>query len=84
MTIYALNLLPQSNGNSAPLPVRVTISGIDAPVLWAGPYADSPNGYQLNVRMPAALNSGTADLQLVSGFVPGPAVPLYVDASSAQ
>jgi uncharacterized protein (TIGR03437 family) len=86
VTIYALNLLPQSGstGNSTPLPVRVTISGVDAPVLWAGPYADSPNGYQLNVRIPAGLNSGTADLQLVSGFIPGPAVPLYVDASSAQ
>jgi uncharacterized protein (TIGR03437 family) len=86
VTIYALNLLPQSNssGNSTPLPVRVTISGVDASVLWAGPYADSPNGYQLNVRIPAGLNSGSADLQLVSGFIPGPAVPLYVDASSAQ
>jgi hypothetical protein len=87
LTVYALNLLPQPQSASqktAALPVSVTIGGLDATVLWSGRYPGSSNGYQLNIQAPAGLNSGMADLQILSGFVAGPAVQIYVDGNTGQ
>ena len=84
LTVYALNLLPQPPNTSASLPISVTIGGIDAPVLLSGRYQNSQDGYQINLRVPPGLNSGPANLQIVSGFIAGPSVQVYVDGRTAQ
>jgi hypothetical protein len=56
---------PQAIANS---PIEAVVNGIPAPVTYAAGYPGTTNGFQVNLQLPAALQSGTATLQLTSAW----------------
>ena len=54
--------------------VTVTVNGVRAPVLYAGPGGDSPGLDQVNIQLPAALaGKGDVDVQMTaSGIAANP------------
>jgi len=83
LTLYATGLgpttplvdfgqpFPQGTAYPANAPVEVLVNGQPAEVLYAGGYAGAIDGYQINFRLPAGLNPGTASLQLTAAWIPG-------------
>lgn len=59
-------------------PVRVLVNGAPAEVLYAGGYPGTDDAYQVNFRMPSALTSGPATLQLSTAWIPGKEVRIPV------
>ena len=85
ITIYALGLGPTRGtvpfGAPFPLspalvaaPVDVLANGLPAEILYTGGYPGSTNAYQINLRLPAALASGTAELKIRSAWIEGSSV----------
>lgn len=60
-------------------PVEVLVNGQPVEVLYAGGYGGSIDGYQINFRLPAALNSGSVGLQMTAAWIPGAEVRLPVE-----
>ena len=57
-------------------PVDVLVNGQSSEVLYAGGYAGSVDGYQVNFRLPAGIPAGTASLHLTAAGIPGAAVAI--------
>jgi hypothetical protein len=85
VTIYALGLGPVRGavpfGTAFPkalspvaAPVEVLVNGSSSEVLYAGGYPGSADGYQINVRLPAGLPAGTAELRIRSAWMEGSGV----------
>src|SRR5260370_40381958 len=47
-------------------PVDVLANGLPAEVLYTGGYPGSTDGYQINLRLPAGLATGTAEIKIPS------------------
>ena len=83
LTLYATGcgptrpaLDPGQQFQSSPLsivqvPLRLTVNGAPAEVLYAGGYPGSDDTYQINFRMPPNVTPGSATLQLISAWIPG-------------
>jgi len=52
-------------------PVDVVANGLPAEVLYTGGYPGSTDGYQINLRLPAGLAPGTAELKIRSSWIEG-------------
>jgi uncharacterized protein (TIGR03437 family) len=88
LTLYATGLgpttpfveigqvFPQGSAYPVNAPVNITINGQSSEVLYAGGYAGSVNGYQVNFRFPAGIPMGTGSLQLTAAWIPG--VPVTI------
>ena len=82
VTIYALGLGPIRGtvpfGTTFPQspalvvgPVDVLANGLPAEVLYSGGYPGTIDGYQINLRLPAGLAPGTAELKIRSAWIEG-------------
>jgi uncharacterized protein (TIGR03437 family) len=91
LTLYASDLGPTTPAVNAdqPFPQTTTPSTVNAPVdvmingqtsevLYAGGYPGAVNAYQVNFRLPAAVASGTAALQIVAAWIPGSEVKIAI------
>jgi hypothetical protein len=88
LTLYATGLgpttpsvtfgqaFPPGAASVANAPIEVLINGKSSSVLYAGGYPGSIDGYQVNFRLPAALNPGTAGLQLTAAWISGPEITI--------
>jgi len=77
------SLMPGQPFPSNPLavvnsPVDVLAGGLRSEVLYAGGYPGATDRYQVNFRLPSGVAPGNVALQLVMGYMPGPAVTLPV------
>jgi uncharacterized protein (TIGR03437 family) len=59
-------------------PLDVTVGGASATVLYAGGYPGAVNGYQVNFRVPAGVQSGMANIQLSAAWIAGSQVKIAV------
>jgi uncharacterized protein (TIGR03437 family) len=59
-------------------PIEVRVNGAPAEVLYAGGYAGTTDGFQINFRVPAGVPSGIATLQLSAAWVSGAAVKIPI------
>ncbi len=85
ITIYALGLgpirgtvpfgtvFPQSPALVV-APVDVLANGLPAEVLYTGGYPGSTDGYQINLRLPAGLATGTAEIKIRSAWIEGSSI----------
>ena len=65
LSLYGTGI--QAAGASA---VQVTVNGVNAPVVFAGPQGLTPGLDQVNVQIPAAMaGKGNVNLQLTAGKV---------------
>jgi uncharacterized protein (TIGR03437 family) len=81
ITIYAFGLGPTragpigtpypASGTPVAAPIDVLVNGSPADVLYAGGYPGSTDGYQINVRLPAGLAPGTAEIKIRSAWIDG-------------
>jgi uncharacterized protein (TIGR03437 family) len=81
ITIYAFGLGPTravpigtpypASRTPVAAPIDVLVNGSPADVLYAGGYPGSTDGYQINVRLPAGLAPGTAELKIRSAWIDG-------------
>jgi uncharacterized protein (TIGR03437 family) len=83
LTLYATGLgpttpfveigqaFPQGSAHPVNAPVDIKISGQSSEVLYAGGYAGSVDGYQVNFRVPAGIPAGRGGLQLTAAWIPG-------------
>ena len=83
LTLYATGcgptrpaLDPGQQFQSSPLsivqsPLRLTVNGVSAEILYAGGYPGTDDTYQINFRMPPNVEPGSATLQLTSAWIPG-------------
>jgi uncharacterized protein (TIGR03437 family) len=83
LTLYATGLGPTwpgvDPGNAFPLtgpqvvnsPVRLSLDGRPAAVLYAGGYPGAVNGYQVNFRLPDDANPGVVTLSLSVAWISG-------------
>jgi uncharacterized protein (TIGR03437 family) len=81
ITIYAFGLGPTravpfgvpfpTSGTPVAAPIDVLVNGSPADVLYAGGYPGSTDGYQINVRLPAGLAPGTAEVKIRSAWIDG-------------
>jgi uncharacterized protein (TIGR03437 family) len=81
ITIYAFGLGPTrvvpfgtpfpASATPVAAPINVMVDGSPADVLYAGGYPGSTDGYQINVRLPIALSSGTAQLKISFAWMEG-------------
>jgi uncharacterized protein (TIGR03437 family) len=81
ITVYAFGLGPTrvvpfgtpypSSGTPVAAPIDVLVNGAPAEVLYSGGYPGSTDGYQINVRLPAGLASGTAEVKIRSAWIEG-------------
>jgi hypothetical protein len=90
LTLYATGcgptrpaLDPGQQFQSSPLstvqsPLRLTVNGIPAEVLYAGGYPGTDDTYHINFRMPPNVAPGSATLRLISAWIPGKEVPITV------
>jgi len=80
ITIYALGLGPTRGtvpfGTVFPqppapvvAPVDVLANGLPAEVLYTGGYPASTDGYQINLRLPAGLGLGTAEIKIRTAWI---------------
>lgn len=74
---------PGQQFQSSPLstvqsPLRLTVNGDPAEVIYAGGYPGTEDTYQINFRMPPNVAPGSAALQLTSAWIPGKEVPIIV------
>jgi uncharacterized protein (TIGR03437 family) len=88
LTLYATGLgpttpfieigqaFPQGSAYPVNAPVDIKINGQSSEVLYAGGYAGSVDGYQVNFRVPAGMPAGTGSLQLTAAWVPGTPVSI--------
>ena len=88
LTLFATGLGPTKPGvdpgqpfTATPLqvvnaPVEVIVNGTPAEVLYAGGYPGTTNAYQVNFRLPAGLQPGTATLQVSTAWITGQAVKI--------
>jgi uncharacterized protein (TIGR03437 family) len=85
ITIYALGLGPTRGtvpfGTAFPqspalvvAPVDVVANGLPAEILYTGGYPGSTDAYQINLRLPAGLAPGTAELKIHSAWIEGASV----------
>jgi uncharacterized protein (TIGR03437 family) len=85
ITIYALGLGPTRGtvafGTAFPqspalvvAPVDVSANGLPAEILYTGGYPGSTYAYQINLRLPAGLAAGTAELKIHSAWIEGSSV----------
>jgi uncharacterized protein (TIGR03437 family) len=59
-------------------PVDVLVNGSPAEVLYAGGYPGSTDGYQINVRVPASLAIGPAQLKITIAWMEGASVVIPI------
>lgn len=59
-------------------PIRATLNGGAAAVLYAGGYPGTSTSYQVNLQLPADAQTGTGSLQLTSAWQPSSPVQLPV------
>jgi uncharacterized protein (TIGR03437 family) len=89
ITIYALGLGPTRGtvpfGTAFPqppalvvAPVDVLTNGLPAEVLFTGGYPGSTNAYQINLRLPAGLPMGTAEIRIRSAWIEGSSVVIPI------
>jgi len=90
LTLYATGcgptrpaLDPGQQFQSSPLsivqsPLRLTVNGVSAEVLYAGGYPGTDDTYQINFRMPSNVAPGSAILQLITAWIPGKELPISV------
>jgi hypothetical protein len=90
LTLYATGcgptkpaLDPGQQFQSSPMsrvqsPLRLTVNGVSAEVLYAGGYPGTDDTYQINFRMPPNVTPGSTTLQLISAWIPGKEVPITV------
>jgi uncharacterized protein (TIGR03437 family) len=90
LTLYATGLGPTKTlmnpGEpfpSSPLavvnsPVDVMAGGAASEVLYSGGVPDTTDRYQVNFRLPSGVTPGNVTLQLVTAYIPGPAVTVPV------
>ena len=88
LTLYATGLgpttpfveigqaFPQGLAYPVNAPVDIKINGQSSEVLYAGGYAGSVDGYQVNFRVPAGIPVGTGSLQLTAAWIPGAPVTI--------
>jgi len=88
LTLYATGLgpttpfidlgqaFPQGSAYTVNAPVDIKINGLSSEVLYAGGFAGSVDGYQVNFRVPAGIPVGTASLQVTAAWIPG--VPVNI------
>ena len=62
---------PQGSAYPVNAPVDIKINGQSSEVQYAGGYAGSVDGYQVNFRVPAGIPAGTGSLQLTAAWIPG-------------
>jgi uncharacterized protein (TIGR03437 family) len=55
-------------------PVDVVANGLPAEILYTGGYPGSTDAYQINLRLPAGLAPGTAELKIHSAWIEGSSV----------
>ena len=89
VTIFAQGLGPARTGvplgaafpqapSPVAAPVEVLVNGSSAQVSYAGGYAGSTDGYQINVVLPAGLAAGTAEVKIRAAWVEGAVVLIPV------
>lgn len=90
LTLYATGLgpttplvefgqpFPQGSAYPANSPVEVLVNGQSADILYAGGFAGAVDAYQVNFRMPPAIDSGIASLQLTAAWIPGSEIRVAV------
>lgn len=88
ITIYGFGLGPTRAvpfgtpfpSSAAPVaaPVDVLVNGLPAEFLYAGGYPGSTDGYQINVRLPASLVSGSAQLKISIAWMEGSSVVIPI------
>jgi uncharacterized protein (TIGR03437 family) len=89
ITIYALGLGPTRGsvafGTAFPqvpevlvAPTDVLANGLAADILYAGSYPGSTEGYQINLRLPAGLAPGPAELKIRSAWIEGSSVVIPI------
>jgi uncharacterized protein (TIGR03437 family) len=88
LTLYATGLgpttpfveigqaFPQGSAYRVNAPVDIRINGQSSEVLYAGGFAGSVDGYQVNFRVPPGVSTGTASLQLTAAWIPGVAATI--------
>jgi uncharacterized protein (TIGR03437 family) len=57
-------------------PIQVTVNGKTAEVVGAVGYPGSPDGYQVNFRVPPDASKGVAAIQVVAAWIAGPSVSI--------
>jgi uncharacterized protein (TIGR03437 family) len=62
-------------------PVEATLNGAPADILYAGGYPGTSTVYQVNLRLPANSQPGTASLQLTSAWQPSVPIPIPVGSA---
>ena len=78
MTVDPGKPFPANPPAAANSPVVVSLNGQSAEVLYAGGYPGSPDGYQVNFRVPGGLPPGLATLRISAAWVIGSEVTLAV------
>ena len=63
-------------------PVDVTVGGVAATVLYAGGTPGAANAYQVNFRVPEAVQPGMADIQLSVAWIAGSPVKIAVQGTA--
>jgi uncharacterized protein (TIGR03437 family) len=59
-------------------PVDVTVNGKPAEVTAAVGYPGTPDGYQVNFRVPSDASKGPATVQVAAAWIAGPAVSIVI------
>jgi len=88
VAIYACGLGPTrvvafgtpypTSGTPVVAPIDVLVNGVPAEVLYAGGYPGSTDGYQINVRLPSGVASGSAELKIRSAWIEGSSVSIPI------
>jgi uncharacterized protein (TIGR03437 family) len=90
LTLYATGLGPTRPGvdpdapfpadppQAANSPIKVIVNGAPGPVLYAGGYPGTTNGYQVNFRLPDSVASGMATISLSAAWIAGSQVKIPI------
>jgi hypothetical protein len=90
LTLYATGLgptrpgvdpgtaFPADTAHIVNAPVKVIVNGTPTPALYAGGYANSVNGYQVNFQLPDNIAAGSVTLALNVAWITGPEVKVPV------
>jgi len=92
LSIFATGLAPVTEAPSTPFPsspltnvtspVSVTVNGEAATVLGAVGFPGSTNLYQINIRVPGDIQSGSAAVQLSAAWIPASPVKISIQAAN--
>ena len=69
---------PTGPPQAANSPIKVIVNGAPAPVLYAGGYPGTTNGYQVNFRLPDSVASGMTTVSLSAAWIAGTQVEIPV------